>query len=148
MVSVSLFSRLTCCTVSSASSSDAGRRAPRASADLGDVAAAAVTLSGTPESGIIMMAGIYYGSMYGGSTTSILVNIPGEAASVVTCLDGHQMAKQGRAGPALGISALGSFIAGTFSLIALMLIAPSLANVAVAFGAAEYFSLMVLGSWC
>jgi TctA family transporter len=69
--------------------------------------------------------------MYGGSTTSILVNIPGEAASVVTCIDGHQMAKQGRAGPALGISALGSFIAGTFSLVALMLIAPSLANVAI-----------------
>src|SRR3979409_1547067 len=104
-----------------------------------------VTLSGTPEAGIIMMAGIYYGSMYGGSTTSILVNIPGEAASVVTCIDGHQMAKQGRAGPALGISALGSFIAGTFSLVALMLIAPSLANVAIAFGPAEYFSLMVLG---
>ena len=104
-----------------------------------------VTLSGTPESGIIMMAGIYYGSMYGGSTTSILVNIPGEAASVVTCLDGHQMAKKGRAGPALGISALGSFIAGTFSLVALMLVAPSLANVAIAFGPAEYTSLMVLG---
>src|SRR6185369_4123147 len=104
-----------------------------------------VTLSGTPESGIIMMAGIYYGSMYGGSTTSILVNIPGEAASVVTCIDGHQMAKQGRAGPALGISALGSFIAGTFSLVALMLVAPSLASVAIAFGPAEYFSLMVLG---
>ena len=83
-----------------------------------------ITLSGTPESGIIMMAGIYYGSMYGGSTTSILVNIPGEAASVVTCIDGHQMAKQGRAGPALGISAFGSFIAGTFSLVALMLVAP------------------------
>jgi putative tricarboxylic transport membrane protein len=63
-----------------------------------------------------MMAGIYYGSMYGGSTTSILVNIPGEAASVVTCIDGHQMAKQGRAGPALGMAALGSFIAGTFAL--------------------------------
>ncbi|MFZ5732660.1 MAG: tripartite tricarboxylate transporter permease [Pseudomonadota bacterium] len=104
-----------------------------------------VTLSGTPESGIIMMAGIYYGSMYGGSTTSILVNIPGEAASVVTCLDGHQMAKQGRAGPALGMAALGSFIAGTFALIALMFIAPSLASVAVRFGPAEYFSLMVLG---
>ena len=104
-----------------------------------------VTLSGTPESGIIMMAGIYYGSMYGGSTTSILVNIPGEAASVVTCLDGHQMAKQGRAGPALGIAAFGSFIAGTFALIALMLVAPTLASVAIAFGPAEYFSLMVLG---
>ena len=104
-----------------------------------------ITLSGTPESGIIMMAGIYYGSMYGGSTTSILVNIPGEAASVVTCIDGHQMAKQGRAGPALGISAFGSFIAGTFALIALMLVAPRLASVAIAFGPAEYFSLMVLG---
>src|SRR5215510_6141849 len=104
-----------------------------------------VTLSGTPESGIIMMAGIYYGSMYGGSTTSILVNIPGEAASVVTCIDGHQMAKQGRAGPALGISAFGSFFAGTFALIALMLVAPKLASVAIAFGPAEYFSLMVLG---
>ena len=104
-----------------------------------------VTLSGTPESGIIMMAGIYYGSMYGGSTTSILVNIPGEAASVVTCIDGHQMAKQGRAGPALGIAAFGSFAAGTFALIALMLVAPRLASVAIAFGPAEYFSLMVLG---
>src|SRR4029450_6381438 len=104
-----------------------------------------ITLSGTPESGIIMMAGIYSGSMYGGSTTSILVNIPGEAASVVTCIDGHQMAKQGRAGPALGISAFGSFFAGTFALIALMLVAPRLASVAIAFGPAEYFSLMVLG---
>ena len=104
-----------------------------------------VTLAGTPEAGIIMMAGIYYGSMYGGSTTSILVNIPGEAASVVTCLDGHEMAKRGRAGPALGISALGSFAAGTFSVVALMLVAPPLASVAVVFGPAEYFSLMVLG---
>jgi putative tricarboxylic transport membrane protein len=104
-----------------------------------------VTLSGTPEAGIIMMAGIYYGSMYGGSTTSILVNIPGEAASVVTCLDGHEMAKQGRAGPALGMAALGSFAAGTFALVALMLVAPALARVAVAFGPPEYFSLMVLG---
>jgi putative tricarboxylic transport membrane protein len=104
-----------------------------------------VTLSGTPESGIIMMAGIYYGSMYGGSTTSVLVNIPGEAASVVTCIDGHAMAKQGRAGPALGIAALGSFAAGTFALVALMLVAPSLARVAIAFGPPEYFSLMVLG---
>ena len=104
-----------------------------------------VTLAGTPEAGIIMMAGIYYGSMYGGSTTSILVNIPGEAASVVTCIDGHEMAKQGRAGPALGIAALGSFFAGTFALILLMLVAPLLAGWAVAFGPAEYFSLMVLG---
>ena len=104
-----------------------------------------VTLSSTPEAGIIMMAGIYYGSMYGGSTTSILVNIPGEAASVVTCLDGHQMARQGRAGPALGMSALASFAAGTFAVVALMLVAPALARVAVVFGPAEYFSLMVLG---
>jgi putative tricarboxylic transport membrane protein len=104
-----------------------------------------VTLSGTPEAGIIMMAGIYYGSMYGGSTTSILVNIPGEAASVVTCIDGHEMAKQGRAGPALGMAALASFAAGTFAVIALMLVAPSLARVAIAFGPPEYFSLMLLG---
>ncbi len=104
-----------------------------------------VTLSGTPESGIIMMAGIYYGSMYGGSTTSILVNIPGEATSVVTCLDGHEMAKQGRAGPALGIAAFGSFIAGTIAVVGLMVIAPYLARFAVAFGPAEMFSLMILG---
>ncbi len=91
-----------------------------------------VTLSGTPESGIIMMAGIYYGSMYGGSTTSILVNIPGEATSVVTCLDGHEMAKQGRAGPALGIAAFGSFIAGSLAVVGLMIIAPYLARFAVA----------------
>jgi len=104
-----------------------------------------ITLSGTPEAGIIMMAGIYYGSMYGGSTTSILVNIPGEAASVVTCIDGHEMAKQGRAGPALGMAALASFAAGTFAIIALMLVAPTLARVAVAFGPPEYFSLMLLG---
>ena len=104
-----------------------------------------ITLNSTPEAGIIMMAGIYYGSMYGGSTTSILVNIPGEAASVVTCLDGHEMAKRGRAGPALGIAALASFFAGTVSIVALMIVAPTLARVAVAFGPAEYFSLMVLG---
>ena len=78
-----------------------------------------------------MLAGIYYGSMYGGSTTSILVNIPGEAASVVTCLDGHEMARQGRAGPALGIAAIGSFIAGTFAVVGLMLVAPTLARFAV-----------------
>jgi putative tricarboxylic transport membrane protein len=104
-----------------------------------------VTLSGSPEAGIIMMSGIYYGSMYGGSTTSILVNIPGEAASVVTTLDGHQMARNGRAGPALGMAALSSFIAGTFSIFLLMLIAPTLSQFAVKFGPAEYFSLMVLG---
>ncbi|HHY46814.1 MAG TPA: tripartite tricarboxylate transporter permease, partial [Firmicutes bacterium] len=74
---------------------------------------------GSPVTAIIMMAGVYYGAMYGGSTTSILLNIPGEAASVVTCIDGHQMAKQGRAGPALGIAAIGSFIAGTIGVIGL-----------------------------
>jgi putative tricarboxylic transport membrane protein len=104
-----------------------------------------VTFNITPEAGIIMLAGIYYGSMYGGSTTAILLNIPGEAASVVTCLDGHQMARQGRAGPALGIAAIGSFIAGTFAILGLMLVAPALARFAVKFGPAEYFSLMVLG---
>jgi putative tricarboxylic transport membrane protein len=104
-----------------------------------------VTFTATPEAGIIMLAGIYYGSMYGGSTTAILVNIPGEAASVVTCLDGHQMARQGRAGVALGIAAIGSFIAGTLAVVGLMLVAPTLARFAVRFGPAEYFSLMVLG---
>jgi putative tricarboxylic transport membrane protein len=104
-----------------------------------------VTLKGSPEAGIIMMAGIYYGSMYGGSTTSILVNIPGEAASVVTTLDGHQMARQGRAGPALGMAALASFFAGSVSIVFLMLAAPLLSTWAVKFGPAEYFSLMMLG---
>jgi len=99
----------------------------------------------SPVSAIIMLAGIYYGAMYGGSTTSILVNIPGETASVVTCLDGYQMARKGRAGPALGISAFGSFIAGTFSIIGLMLVAPPLAEIALKFGPPEYFSLMLLG---
>jgi len=98
-----------------------------------------------PVSAIIILAGIYYGAMYGGSTTSILVNIPGEAASVVTCIDGYQMARQGRAGPALGIAAFGSFIAGISGIILLAILAPSLANVALDFGAPEFFSLMVLG---
>jgi putative tricarboxylic transport membrane protein len=99
----------------------------------------------TPVGAIIMLAGIYYGAMYGGSTTSILVNIPGEAASVITCLDGYQMARKGRAGAALGISAFGSFIAGTLSIVCLMLIAPPLAKAALKFGPPEYFSLMLLG---
>ena len=94
---------------------------------------------------MIMLAGIYYGAMYGGSTTSILVNIPGEAASVVTCLDGYQMARKGRAGPALGIAAFGSFIAGTLGLVGLMLLAPPLASIALRFGPPEYFSLMCVG---
>ena len=104
-----------------------------------------ITFNITPEAAIIMLSGIYYGSMYGGSTTAILVNIPGEAASVVTCLDGYAMARQGRAGPALGMAAIGSFIAGTLAVVGLMLLAPTLAQVAVKFGPAEYFSLMVLG---
>jgi len=99
----------------------------------------------TPVGAVIMYAGIYYGSLYGGSTTSILVNIPGEAASVVTCLDGYQMARQGRAGAALGISAFGSFIAGTIGVIGLMLVAPPLAQLALKFGPPEYFSLACLG---
>jgi putative tricarboxylic transport membrane protein len=103
------------------------------------------TLHVSPVGAIIMLAGIYYGAMYGGSTTSILVNIPGEAASVVTCLDGYQMARQGRAGPALGIAAFGSFIAGTASIVGLMLVAPPLAEAALKFGPPEYFALMVLG---
>ncbi len=92
-------------------------------------------------SAMIMLAGICYGAMYGGSTTSILVNIPGEVAAVVTCLDGYEMAKQGRAGPALGIAAFGSFIAGTFGLVGLMLFAPSLAGFALRFGPPEYFAM-------
>jgi putative tricarboxylic transport membrane protein len=104
-----------------------------------------VTYGINPTTAIIMLAGIYYGAQYGGSTTSILVNIPGEAASVITTLDGYQMARQGRAGPALGIAAFGSFIAGTFGVIGLMLLAPPLVSVALRFGPPEYFSLMILG---
>lgn len=94
---------------------------------------------------IIMLSGIYYGACYGGSTTSILVNIPGEAASVVTCLDGYQMARRGRAGPALGISAFGSFIGGTVGLLMMFFFAPPLSKVALKFGPAEFVSLSVLG---
>jgi putative tricarboxylic transport membrane protein len=95
-------------------------------------------------SAIIMLAGIWYGSMYGGSTTSILLRIPGEAASVVTAIDGYEMAKQGRAGAALGISAFGSFIAGTIGVVGLMLVAPLLAEFALKFGSPDYFALAVL----
>jgi putative tricarboxylic transport membrane protein len=116
---------------------------------LGPVAAMSLLLPATfhttPVASIIMLSGIYYGAMYGGSTTSILVNIPGEAASVMTCLDGYQMARQGRAGPALGISAFGSFIAGTIGILGMMLISPPLVDFALKFGPPEYFSLMVLG---
>ncbi len=98
-----------------------------------------------PVSALIMLAGIYYGSQYGGSTTSILVNLPGEAASVVTTLDGYQMARKGRAGVALATAAIGSFFAGTVATLLLALFAPPLAEVALKFGPADYFSLMVLG---
>jgi putative tricarboxylic transport membrane protein len=116
---------------------------------LGPAAAIALLLPSTfaasPVSAIIMLAGIYYGAMYGGSTTSILVNIPGEAASVFTCLDGHVMARQGRAGAALGMAAFASFIAGTLSVVVLTFLAPALALVTLRFGPPEYFALMVLG---
>jgi putative tricarboxylic transport membrane protein len=98
-----------------------------------------------PESALILLAGIYYGAQYGGSTTAILVNIPGEASSVVTTIDGHQMALKGRAGPALGIAAIGSFFAGSVSTLLIALAAPPLAAIALQFGPAEYFSLMVCG---
>ena len=104
-----------------------------------------LTLKMDPTTGIIMLAGIYYGAKYGGSTTSILLNVPGESSSVVTCLDGYQMARQGRAGPALGISAISSFVAGTVGVLGLMLIAPPVARFAVRLGPPEYFALMVLG---
>jgi len=104
-----------------------------------------ITFTLQPVSALIMLAGIYYGSQYGGSTTSILVNLPGEAASVVTTLDGYQMAKQGRAGPALTASAVGSFFAGTVATFVIALFAPPLADAALKFGPADYFSLMVLG---
>src|SRR4030066_1396639 len=98
-----------------------------------------------PTSALILMASIYYGAIYGGSTTAIVVNIPGEASSVPTCIDGYEMAKQGRAGAALGISAISSFVAGTLGLVGLTFFAPLLANVALAFGPPEYFALMFMG---
>ena len=104
-----------------------------------------VTFTLPPVSALIMLAGIYYGAQYGGSTTAILVNLPGESSSVVTALDGYQMARQGRAGPALGMAAIGSFFAGSVATIVIALFAPPLAEVALKFGPTEYFSLMVLG---
>ncbi|MDH4096098.1 MAG: tripartite tricarboxylate transporter permease, partial [Betaproteobacteria bacterium] len=104
-----------------------------------------ITFNLDPIAALIMLSGIYYGSQYGGSTTAILVNLPGEAASVVTVLDGHQMARQGRAGPALAIAAIGSFFAGCVATLVIATAAPPLAEVALKFGPAEYFSLMVLG---
>jgi putative tricarboxylic transport membrane protein len=104
-----------------------------------------LTFRMNPASAMIMLAGIYYGAKYGGSTTSILLNVPGESASVVTCLDGYQLAKKGRAGPALGIAAIASFVAGTVGVLGLMLVAPPLARFALAFSSPEYFGLMALG---
>ena len=116
---------------------------------IGPIATIAMLLPATftlpPESSLIMLAGIYYGAQYGGSTTAILVNLPGESSSVVTALDGYQMARQGRAGVALTTAALGSFFAGTVATVLLAVAAPPLAQIAFKFGPAEYFSLMVLG---
>ncbi len=104
-----------------------------------------IVLNMNPVGAIIMLAALYCGAMYGGSTTSILLNVPGESSSVVTCIDGHQMALQGRAGPALCIAAIGSFIAGTLGVVALMMFAPRIAEWALNFGPPEYFVLMVFG---
>ena len=104
-----------------------------------------LTLKMDHTTAIIALAGIFYGARYGGSTTSILLNIPGESSSVVTCLDGYQLARKGRAGAALGISAIASFVAGTIGVLGLMLIAPPLARFALRFAPPEYFALMVLG---
>jgi len=104
-----------------------------------------ITFSFDPIASLIMLAGIYYGAQYGGSTTAILINLPGESSSAVTALDGHQMAKQGRAGPALATAAIGSFVAGTVATVLVALFAPQLVSVALEFGSAEYFSLVVLG---
>ena len=116
---------------------------------LGPSASIALLLPATyavdPASAVILLAGVFYGAMYGGSTTSILLNIPGEASSLVTCLDGYRMARQGRAGPALGMSALASFIAGTISVVVISMVAPALARYALKFGPAEYSSLVFFG---
>ncbi len=116
---------------------------------LGPVATIAMLLPATfampPVTALIMLAGIFYGAQYGGSTTAILVNLPGESSSIVTALDGHQMAREGKAGRALAIAALSSFFAGTICTLLIALFAPPLAEVALKFGPAEYFSLMVLG---
>ena len=116
---------------------------------IGPVATIAMLLPATyalpPVSALIMLAGIYYGAQYGGSTTAILVNLPGEVSSVVTCIDGYQMARQGKAGKALGVAAIGSFFAGTVGTLLIALFGPPLAEVALKFGAPEYFSLMLMG---
>jgi len=116
---------------------------------IGPLATLAMLLPATfylpPVPALIMLAGIYYGAQYGGSTTAILVNVPGESSSVVTCLDGHQMARKGRAGAALAIAALGSLFAGTVSTLIIAVASPPLSEFAIRFLAPEYFSLMVLG---
>jgi putative tricarboxylic transport membrane protein len=116
---------------------------------IGPVATIAMLLPATyglaPLTSLIMLAGIYYGAQYGGSTTAILVNLPGETSSIVTCIDGYQMARQGRAGPALAIAAIGSFFAGTVGTLMIALFGPPLADFALKFGAPEYFSLMLMG---
>src|SRR5689334_13834060 len=116
---------------------------------LGPLAGISLLLPATfglnPIIAIVLLAGVYYGAMYGGSTTSILIRIPGEAASVMTCIDGYAMTQQGRAGPALAVAAIGSFIAGTLSVVALMLLAPPLAAFALRFGPPEYTALLLLG---
>jgi len=116
---------------------------------IGPVATIAMLLPATyalpPVSALIMLAGIYYGAQYGGSTTAILVNLPGESSSVVTCIDGYQMARKGRAGPALAAAGIGSFFAGCFGTLILAAFAPPLTELAFKFGPAEYFALMVLG---
>ena len=116
---------------------------------LGPIAGIALLIPATfglnPTTALIMLAGIYYGAMYGGSTTSILLNVPGETASVITCIDGYRMAQKGKAGTALALCAIGSFIAGTLAIFGLVFLAPPLAEAALAFGPAEYFSLMVCG---
>src|SRR3954464_7395774 len=116
---------------------------------IGPIATIAMLLPATfvlpPVSALIMLAGIYYGAQYGGSTTAILVNLPGEVSSVVTCLDGYQMARKGQAGKALGVAALGSFFAGSLATLLIAGFAPPLAELALKFGPSDYFSLMVLG---
>ena len=116
---------------------------------IGPIGAMALLIPSTfampPTAAVIMMAGIFYGAMYGGSTTSILINVPGEAASVVTAIDGYQMAQKGRAGAALAVSAVGSFVAGTLGIFGLMLFAPPLAQAALEFGPPEYLALTLVG---
>ena len=104
-----------------------------------------ITLTLNPTHALIMLAGIYYGAQYGGSITAILVNLPGEPSSAVTAIDGYQMARQGRAGAALSISAIGSFVAGTIATLVIAVASPALSQVALKFGSPEYFSLTLLG---